>query len=90
MVNFPTWIPDFDSHSPALLNLFFSYDSSICSAMAFPPLRNSDHVVVSVCIDFLSNSKGDAPFQCFAYGCSRADWDGLCDHVRDVSWGRYL
>ena len=58
MVNFPTWIPDFDSHSPALLNLFFSYDSSICSAMAFPPLRNSDHFVVSVCIDFLSNSKG--------------------------------
>ena len=22
MVNFPTWIPDFDSHSPALLYLF--------------------------------------------------------------------
>ena len=38
MVNFPTRIPDFDSHSPALLELFLSSDASICSTMAFPPL----------------------------------------------------
>ena len=30
--------------------------------MAFPPLENSYIVVVSVSIDFLSNSKKDAPF----------------------------
>ena len=53
MVDFPTRIPDCDSHSPALLDLFISSDASICSAMAFPPLGNSDHVVVSVSIDFL-------------------------------------
>ena len=47
MVNFPTRIPDFDSHSPALLNLFISSDTSFCSTIAFPPLENSDHVVVS-------------------------------------------
>ena len=35
MVNFPTLIPDCDSHSPALLDLFISSDASICSAMAF-------------------------------------------------------
>ena len=35
MVNFPTQIPDRDSHSPALLDLFISSDASICSAMAF-------------------------------------------------------
>ena len=29
-----------------------SSDASICSTMAFPPLGNSDHVVVSVSIDF--------------------------------------
>ena len=34
MVNFPTWIPDCDSHSPALLDLFLSSDASICSTMA--------------------------------------------------------
>ena len=52
MVNFPTWIPNCDSHSPALLDLFCSSDTSICSTMAFLPLGNSDHVVVSVSIDF--------------------------------------
>ena len=52
MVNFPTRIPDCDSHSPALLDLFLSSDASICSTMAFPPSGNSDHVVVSVSIDF--------------------------------------
>ena len=56
MVNFPTRIPDCDSHSPALLDLFISSDASICSTMAFPSLGNSDHVVVSVSIDFPSNS----------------------------------
>ena len=40
-------IPDPDSHSPALLVLFLSSDTSICSTMAFPPLGNSDHVVVT-------------------------------------------
>ena len=44
MVNFPTLTPDCDSHRPALLDLFLSSDTSICSTMAFPPLRNSDHV----------------------------------------------
>ena len=86
MVNFPTWIPDCDSHSPALLDFFLSSDASICSTMAFPPLGNSDHVVVSVSIDFLTNSQQDVPFHLIAYDYSRADWDGLRDHLRDVSW----
>ena len=60
MVNLPTWIPDCDSHSPAFLDLFLSSDTSICSTMAFPPLGNSDHVVVSVSIDFPTNSQRDA------------------------------
>ena len=54
--------------------------------MAFPPSGNSDHVVVSVSIDFLSNSQRDAPFHWITYGYSLADWDGLCDHSRDVLW----
>ena len=53
--------------------------------MAFPPLGNSDHVV-SVSIDFPTNSQQDAPFHRIAYDYSRADWDGLRDHLRDVSW----
>ena len=83
MVNFPTRIPDCNSHSPAFLDLFISSDASICSAMAFPPLGNSDHVVLSVSIDFPSNSKWDAPFHRISYDYSRADWDDLRDHLRD-------
>ena len=52
--------------------------------MAFPPLGNSDHVVVSVSIDFQINSKQDVLFHCVAYVYSCADWDGLCDNLRDV------
>ena len=86
MVNFPTRIPDCDSHSPALLDLFISSDASICSAMAFPPLRNSDHVAVSVSINYPSNSQQDAPFHHIAYDYSHADWDGLRDHLGHVPW----
>ena len=53
MDNFPTWIPDCDSHGPAFLDLFLSSDASICSTIAFSPLGNSDHVVVPVSIEFL-------------------------------------
>ena len=73
MVKFPTRIPDDDSHGPALLDLFLTSDASICSTMAFPPLGNSDHVVVSVSIDFPLNSNLDAPFHRIAYNYSRAD-----------------
>ena len=86
MFNFPARIPDCDSDSPALLDLFLSSDTSICSTMAFPPQGNSDHVVVSVSIDFPTNSQQDAPFHRIAYDYSRADWDGLRDHLRDVLW----
>ena len=86
MVNFPTRIPDCNSPSPALLDLFLSSDATICSTMAFPPLGNSDHIVFSVSIDFPSNSQRDAPFHRIAYDYSLADWDSLRDHLRDVPW----
>ena len=86
IVNFPTRIPDCDSHSPALFNLFLSSDASICSTMAFAPLENSDHVVVTVSIDFPINSKQDTAFHCVDYDYSCAYWDDLRDHLRDVPW----
>ena len=54
--------------------------------MAFPLLGNSDHVVVSVSIDLLANSKWDASCHHIAYDYSSADWDSLGDHLRDVQW----
>ena len=89
MVNFTTLIPDCDSHSPALLDLFLSSDVSICFSMAFPPLGNYDHVVVSVSIDF-PNSKGDVLFNWIAYGYFCADWDDHHDLLRDVPGRIYL
>ena len=62
MVNFLSQIPDCVFHSPCLLDLFLSSDTSICSMEAFPPSGNPDHVVDSVSIDFLSNSTRDAYF----------------------------
>ena len=53
--------------------------------MAFPPLGSSDHVV-SVSIDFPINSRQDALFLRTAFDYSCADWDGLCDHLRDAPW----
>ena len=81
IVNFPIFIPDCESHSPALLDLFLFSDASICFKIAFPPPGNSDHVV-SVSIDFPSNLYWDAPFHCIAYEYSCADWDSLCNHLR--------
>ena len=86
MVNLPTCIPGCDSHRPAHLGLFISSDASICSTMAFPPLGNSDHVLVSVSIDFPSNPQRDAPFHGIAYDYSRSDWDCFRDHLIDVPW----
>ena len=79
IVNFPTQIPDRDSHSPALLDFFPSSDTCICCTITFPPLGNFD-VVVSVSIEFSPNSKRDAMLHCIAYDYSPAD------HLRDVPW----
>ena len=79
-------MPACDSHSPTVSDCFLSFDPSICSTVALPPLENSDHVAVSVSLDFLSNSKIDAPSQCTAYDYSHADWGGLHDHLRDAPW----
>ena len=54
--------------------------------MAFPLLGNSDRVIVSVFIDFPSNSKQDTLFHRIAHDHSGAHWDSFCDHLKDVLW----
>ena len=49
-------------------------------------MGKSHHVVVSVFIDFPSYSQQDSWFHRIAYDYSRADWDGLGEHLRDVPW----
>ena len=62
MANFSSRIPDCDSHSPALLDLFLSSNPGICTRIVFLPSGDLDHVVVLVSIEFPSHSKRDAPF----------------------------
>ena len=41
------------------------------------------------CLSFHSfplNSQWHALFHCMAYDYSHTDWEGLCDHLRDVPW----
>ena len=63
MVNFPTQIP-----VTLTVLLFWGYFFLLMlqwlqrSTMAFPPLGNTDHIVVLVFIDFPTNSKQAAPF----------------------------
>ena len=57
MVNFPSQISDYDSHS-LLLDLFIFSVASVWAAMDFPPLGNSDHVVVSVSLTLHQTQKG--------------------------------
>ena len=65
----------------------FEHGAPGLGPMAFAPLGKSDHVaIVSVSIDFPSNLQRDVPFQHIAYDYSLADWDGLCDHLRDLPW----
>ena len=54
--------------------------------MAFSLLGNFNHVVVSVSIEFTINANQDALFHRVVYHYSRADWDGLCDHLRGFPW----
>ena len=56
IINVLTRIPDCDSCSPALLDLFISSAGSISPKTALSPLGNSEHVVAIVSVDFPSYS----------------------------------
>ena len=45
---------------------------------------NSDHVVVSVSINYPSISKRYVRFYGTAYDYYHTDWDSACDHLSDV------
>ena len=85
-VDFSTRIPVCDTHRPALLDLFLTSDPGLSAVGVFAPHRNSDHVVVSVSVDFGVTSEKDAPYHCKAFDYSRGDWDGFRDLLRDVHW----
>ena len=80
-----TWLTSrFESLTVTPTVLLFRFIFS--DANIYPPLGNSDHVVVSVSIDFLSNSKGYVSFHHIAYEYYHTDWDSLRDYLRGFPW----
>ena len=74
-LTFLAWSLTVNSQRHVLLDFFLSI-ASIYFTMVFPGMENFDHLVVSVSIDFLSNSKWDAQLHhCITYNYSWADWD---------------
>ena len=47
---------------------------------------NYDNCIITVFIDFPSNSKMDALFHFKPFDYSCTDWEGLHYHLRDVTW----
>ena len=74
------------SQSVTLKVLVFWIYSFLLLLVLVPPFGNSDHIVVSVSIDFPSSSQQDALLHCIAYGYSCADWEGLRDHLTNGTW----
>lgn len=86
IVPFPTRLPDRVEQIPSLLDLFLSSNPDICSANSHPPFGSSDHVVVSVAVNFMVKATHDAPFHRTVFSYDKADWDGFRDFIRDVPW----
>ena len=87
----------YQSPSLSLCTAFNSISSNIDEVLSMNPSANEfvfedynvhhkDWLNYSVSIDLPINSKQDTPFHRLAYDYSRADWDGLRDHLRDVPW----
>ena len=61
-VSFPMRIPDRTEHDPYLLDLFLCSNPDKCSVSPHPPLGTSDHLVISVHMDFMVKSTNEHPY----------------------------
>ena len=70
-----------------IIYIFLTYSFVLILTLAsHPPLGESDHMVVSVDVKFVVKSTNEHPYHRTVYSYSKADWDGLRDHLRDVPW----
>ena len=82
MVNFPTQITDCHSHNPALLDLFLFLTYLFYNC--FPSIGKF-WSSCCLCFHWLSiKLTVGCPTSLHSSGYSRADLDGLCDHLRVV------
>ena len=85
MINFPTWIWDYDSQSHALLDFFFL----LMLEFVLHWLSFIGKFWSCCCLNFhwlsIKFTTG-SPFYHTDYDYSHADWDGFHNHLRDVPW----
>ena len=84
MVNFLTWILGCDSHSAALLDLFL-----LTLVFVLQWLYFHWEILITLLSQFPLTSQisqQDVLSHLIAFEYSRADWDDLCDHLKDVPW----
>ena len=62
-----------------------TYSRASGSVFPQPPLGSSDHLVISIDIDFMVRSTNEHPYYCNVYSFNNAGWDGFRDY-RDVPW----
>ena len=86
VVDFPTRIPDRDDHQPYLLDLFLCSNPDSCTVASHPLLGKSDHMVISVDVQFVFKSTNEHPYHRTVYSYRKADWDGFRGHLTGVSW----
>ena len=84
IVDFPTCNPDRDDHQPYLLDLFLCSNPDSCTVASHPPFGKSDHMVVSIDVQFVVKFTNEHPYHRIVYSYSKVDWDGSRDHLRDV------
>ena len=67
--------------------IFLTYSNpDSCTLASHAPLGKSDHMVVSVDLSFAVKSTNEHPYHHTVYSYSKADCDGVRDHLRDVPW----
>ena len=87
MVNFPTWILDCDSYSPALrdINLL----TLVLQVLEGLSLHWQILIMLSQFPLTFCQTQNEMPsfitWQ-LTYDCFCADWDDLCDYLRDIPW----
>ena len=85
MINFPTRIPDCLPQSWSFGFIYFFWDEYLfCNGF-----RSILNFWSCCCLTFHWISvklKGNTQFHHITYDCSRADWDGLRHHLRNVLW----
>ena len=78
IIDFPTRFPDRVDHQPYLLDLFLCSNPDSCTYF----LSSFGNIVVSVDVKFVVKSTNEHPYHRTVYSYSKADWDGLRDHLR--------